>query len=104
MGKALQFNCLTDLREVISQLDGYFARPTPRGTHPTIYADRDDGPYRTVMGIRVCDYKLSPDGQWVLPDSQMGLSFSSTWQHLENAHKMASRIFGKPVDIFLGTI
>lgn len=100
MDAVLQFKCLTDLREIIIQLDGYFARPIPRGTHPTIYADRDDGPYRTVMGIRVCDYKLSPDGQWVLPDSQMGLSFSSTWQHLKNAHKMVSRISGKPVDVF----
>jgi len=30
----------------------------------------------------------------------MGLSFSSTWQHLKSAHKMVSRIAGKPVDVF----
>lgn len=73
-----QFNCLTDLRDIISQLDGYYARPTPRGSHPTIYENREEGPYRTIMGIRVCDYNLSHDGQWVLPDDQMGLSFSAT--------------------------
>ena len=63
MEEIQQFKCLTDLRCVISQLDGYYARPVPRGDHPTIYPNRDDGPYKTVMGIRVCDYKLSPDGQ-----------------------------------------
>ena len=52
------------------------------------------------MGIRVCDYKLSSDGKWALPDDQMGLSFSSTWQHLKSAHKMVSRIAGKSVDVF----
>lgn len=100
MEELYQFKCLTDLREVISQLDGYYARPTPRNSHPTLYPTRDDGPYKTVMGIRVCDYKLSSDCQWALPDDQMGLSFSSTWQHLKNAHKMVSRIAGKPVDVY----
>ena len=100
MDETYQFKCLTDLREVIEQLDGYYARPTLRDRHPTIYPNRDDGPYKTVMGIRVCDYKLSPDGQWAFPDEQMGLSFSSTWQHLKSAHKMVSRIAGKPVDVY----
>lgn len=31
MDEIQQFKCLTDLREVISQLDGYYARPVPRG-------------------------------------------------------------------------
>lgn len=52
------------------------------------------------MGIRACDYKLSGDGQWVLPDDQMGLSFSATWQHLKGAYKMVSRGAGKPVDVY----
>lgn len=95
-----QFKCLTDLREIISQLDGCYARPTPRGEHPTLYTERVDGPYRTVMGIRVCDFKLSPDGKWALPDDHMGLSFSSTWQHLKSAHKMVSRVAGKQVDVY----
>ena len=100
MDELYQFKCLADLREIISRLNGYYARPTPRGSHPTIYPNRDDGPYRTVMGVRVCDYKLSHDGKWVLPDDQMGLSFSSTWQHLKSAHKMVSRVAGKPVDVY----
>lgn len=100
MDDLLQFKCLTDLREIISQLDGYYARPTPRGNHPTLYQSRTDGPYRTVMGIRVCDYKLSGDGKWALPDDQMGLSFSSTWQHLKSAHKMVARISGGTVDVY----
>jgi len=50
MDEAQQFKCLTDLREIINQLDGYYARPTARGSHPTIYPSRGDGPYRTVMG------------------------------------------------------
>ena len=100
MEETYQYKCLADLREIISQLDGYYARPTPQGNHPTIYPSRDDGPYKTVMGIRVCDYKLSPDGKWVLPDDQMGLSFSSTWQHLKNARKMVAKISGKPVDVY----
>ena len=105
MEELYQFKCLTDLREIINQLDGYYARPTESGAHPTLYADRAEGPYRTVMGIRVCDYKLSIDGKWVLPDDQMGLSFSSTWQHLKSAYKMVSRVSGgKQVDVFLGII
>ena len=91
MEEVQQFKCLTDLREIISQIDGYYARSAEREQHPTLYQNRDEGPYRTVMGIRVCDYKLSADGQWVIPDEQMGLSFSSTWQHLKSAYKMVSR-------------
>ncbi len=95
-----QFKCLTDLRDIISQIDGYYARPTEQGQHPTLYPNRDEGPYRTVLGIRVCDYKLSVDGLWVIPDEQMGLSFSSTWQHLKGAYKMVSRIAREPVDVY----
>lgn len=100
MEELYQFKCLTDLQEIIAQLNGYYARPTPRGSHPTLYPNREEGPYKTLMGIRVCDYSLSADGQWVLPDDQMGLSFSSTWQHLKSAHKMVAKISGKPVDVY----
>jgi hypothetical protein len=100
MDDTQQFKCLTDLREIITQLDGYYARPSVRDQHPTLYPDRTDGPYKTIMGIRVCDYKLSIDGKWVLPDNQMGLSFSSTWQHLKGAYKMMSRVAGKQVDVY----
>jgi len=100
MDETKQFKCLTDLREIISELDGFYARPSVRGQHPTLYPEVSDGRYRTVCGVRVCDYTLSEDGQWVLPDDQMGLSFSSSWQHLKSAHKMVSRGAGKDVDVF----
>lgn len=38
--------------------------------------------------------------QVFLTDDQMGLSFSSTWQHLKSVHKMVSRVAGKPVDVY----
>ena len=98
--ETLQFKCITDLREIISKLDGYYARPTVRDQHPTLYESREDGRYKTIMGIRVCDYKLSADGSWALADDQMGLSFSSSWQHLKGAYKMMSRGAGKPVDVY----
>ncbi len=94
-----QYKCLTDLKGIIEQVDGVRMRPTPRGGHPTLYKDRLDGKYRTIMGVRICDYKFSPDEMWVLPDSQMGLSFSSSWVNLKFVHKMMSRK-KKPIDIF----
>ncbi|MCL6272180.1 hypothetical protein M3P05_19860 [Sansalvadorimonas sp. 2012CJ34-2] len=100
MDDTLQFKCLTDLREIINQIDGYVARPTLRGEHPTLYSEPGEGRFRTVMGIRICDYKFSQDEQWVLPDDQMGLSFSSTWQNLKGVYKMVSRGKRKPVDVY----
>lgn len=100
MEEVKQFKCLTDLKEIISQLDGFYARPIAKGQHPTLYPEVSEGVYRTVCGIRVCDYTLSEDGQWVLPNDQMGLSFSSCWQHLKNTHKMVSRVAGSAVDVY----
>ncbi|WP_444935133.1 hypothetical protein [Microbulbifer sp. JTAC008] len=100
MEEIKQFKCLTDLRDIINQLDGFYARPTVRGQLPTLYPEVSDGRYRTVCGVRVCDYTLSEDGQWVFPDDQMGLSFSASWQHLKSAYKMVSRGAGKNVDVF----
>lgn len=34
---------------------------------------------------------MSPDEQWVLPHNQMGLSFSSNWQHLKGVYKMKEK-------------
>lgn len=99
MKETLQFRCLTDLREIVSTIDGYVARPTIRGEHPTLYSKSGEGRFRTVMGIRVCDYKFSSDHQWVLPDDQMGLSFSSTWQNLKGVYKMVSRGKRQPIDV-----
>lgn len=100
MEEIYQFKCLTDLREIINKLNSYYARPVEQGQRATLYPNRDDGQYKTVMGIRVCDYKLSIDGKWVLPDNQMGLSFSSSWRHLSKAYKMVSRSAGKQVDVY----
>jgi hypothetical protein len=99
MNELKQFKCLTDLKSIIEEVDNIRMRPTPRGEHPTIYSDRADGKYRTVMGVRICDYKFSPDEKWVLPDDQMGLSFSASWDNLKFVHKMMSRK-NKPVDIY----
>jgi hypothetical protein len=95
-----QFKCLTDLNSVISEISSFKARPVARGEHPTIYSETSDGKYKTVMGVRVCDYKFSADLQWVLPDEQMGLSFSSTWQNLKSVYKLVSRGKTKPVDVY----
>ncbi len=99
MGELKQYKCLTDLRKIISDLESYRARPVVRNNHPTLYKDKSKGRYRTVMGIRVCDYTFSADGKWVLADSQMGLSFSATWENLKFVHGMFSR-GKKSVDIY----
>lgn len=52
------------------------------------------------MGVRICDYKFSPDEKWVLPDRQMGLSFSATWTNLRFVYGMyKKREKKKPIDI-----
>jgi hypothetical protein len=43
MDETKQFKCLTDLREIISELDGFYARPSVRGQHPTLYPEVSDG-------------------------------------------------------------
>lgn len=101
MSELRQFKCLSDLNKLISEIDDYRARPTIRGKHPTLYDERPDGKYRTVMGVRICDFKFSHDEKWVLPDPQKGLSFSSTWDNLKFVFGMYSkRAKKKPVDIY----
>lgn len=95
-----QFKSLTDLSTIIEDLGAIMARPIEAGAHPTLYPERREGKYRTVMGIRVCDYKFSPDLQWVLPDDQMGLSFSATWQSLEFVYKLIAKHRDKPLDVY----
>jgi hypothetical protein len=72
------------------------------GEHPTLYKEEGKGKYRTIMGVRICDYHFSSDERWVLPHSQMGLSFSSTWSNLKFVHGMQTkRAKGhKSIDIF----
>ena len=104
MADLSQFKTLTELAEIIKTLRGIekrqlFARPVPRGSHPTLYANTGEGRFRTVCGVRVCDYQLSTDECWVEPNEQMGLSFSGEWQHLKATHKMLARFRNQPVDI-----
>ncbi len=101
MTEIKQFKCLTDLEKLISEIKNLRARPAVRGKHATLYEDRTEGKYRTVMGIRVCDYKFSTDERWVLPDRQMGLSFSASWSNLRFVLGMyAKREKKKPIDVF----
>lgn len=41
--------------------------------------------------MREKDWFFSADGKWVLPHDQMGLSFSSHWQHLKGVYKMKEK-------------
>ncbi|OZY86437.1 hypothetical protein CBP51_05260 [Cellvibrio mixtus] len=93
------YKCLTDLKKIISELGDIKSRQIIQGNHPTLYKDKSEGKYRTVLGIRICDYRFSPDEKWVLPDNQMGLSFSATWENLKFVHGMFSK-GKKPVDVF----
>lgn len=86
-----QYKCLTDLKKFIETLNGAKARPIVKGNHPTLYKAENNGKYRTVMGIRICDYQFSVDEKWILPNPQMGLSFSATWENLKFVHNMMSR-------------
>lgn len=94
MGKKYvhQFRTMEDLRNIIKEFQGFVARPTVGTSHPTLY-DAADVPAgeSLVQGLRVKDWYLSPDFQWVLPHTQMGLSFSSSWQHLKGLHKMKQK-------------
>jgi hypothetical protein len=77
MSELKQYKCLSDLQGIISDIKNLRARPNINGEKPTLYKERLEGNYRTIMGVRICDYHFSTDEQWVLPHSQMGLSFSA---------------------------
>jgi len=101
MKELKQFKCLNELKKIIDEISALRARPVVRGQHATLYGERLEGKYRTVMGVRICDYKFSPDEKWVLPDRQMGLSFSATWTNLRFVYGMyQKREKKKPIDIY----
>ncbi|WHI46084.1 hypothetical protein QT397_09765 [Microbulbifer sp. MKSA007] len=94
-----QFRIIQDIREYIKSYDAFFARPTQRGEHPTLYMDDKQG--KTYNNIREKDYLFSQCKQWVIPHSQMGLSFSAHWQHLKDQYKLKKKhAKGSPVDVF----
>jgi len=98
--KILQLKCLSDVKKIIKDIQIYRARPVMKGQHPTLYPDRLEGKYRTVKGVRVCDYELCADENWVIPNENMGLSFSATWDNLQFVYGMfKKRAKKKPVDI-----
>lgn len=100
MPELLQLKCLSDVKKLISDIKTYKARPIIRGQHPTLFADRSDGRYRTIHGVRICDYQFSADENWVLPNPKMGLSFSATWDNLKFVYGMfKKRSKSKPIDI-----
>jgi hypothetical protein len=71
MKELKQFKCLNELKKIIDEISALRARPVVRGQHATLYREKLEGRYRTVMGVRICDYKFSADEKWVLPDRQM---------------------------------
>lgn len=87
-----QFKTMDDLREIIKEFENALSRPTRHFSHPTLYRKRDvqEGD-RLIQGIREKDWLLSADEKWVLPHPQMGLSFSSHWQHLKGVYKMKEK-------------
>ncbi|WP_308366646.1 MULTISPECIES: hypothetical protein [unclassified Microbulbifer] len=87
-----QFKTMDDLRAIIKEFEGALARPTRNWSHPTLYRKRDaqEGD-KLVQGVRKKDWLLSEDEKWVLPHNQMGLSFSSHWQHLKGVYKMKQK-------------
>ena len=94
-----QFKTTEDLREYIKSLGKICARPTPEGSHPTLYADHSQG--TMYHGVREKDYFFSQDKQWVLPHNQMGLSFSAHWSHLKDQLKIKSKHnHGQAINVF----
>lgn len=87
-----QFKTITDLSAVIKEYEGMILRPTPKGSHPTLYRRRDVSKHeKLIQGVRVKDWLFSKDQKWVVPHDQMGLSFSSTYQNLKDVYKLNQR-------------
>ena len=60
----MQFKSRSDLKDIIEKLESFMARPVNPGNHPTIYKEEKNGKYRTVIGVRICDYKFDVDEKW----------------------------------------
>lgn len=93
------FKTLENLRDYVKTLGKFYARPTERGAHPTLYVGATKS--GVVHGVRKRDYLFSTDEQWVLPHDAMGLSFSAHWQHLKRIYRLKQKITSKSdIDIF----
>ena len=101
-----QFKILTNLRDYIKNLESQngkiLSRPIPDGGSPVFYRPSDVAKgTELIQGIQIGDYCFSNCKKWVLPHSQMGLSFSAHWQHLKGIYKLkASKNPGKSVDVY----
>lgn len=98
-----QFRTLEDLRDIVKEYEArLLARPTRRLSHPTLYRKRDVANGDVLLkGVREKDWFFSEDGHWVLPHDQMGLSFSSHWQHLKGVYKMKQKHNpGSAIDVY----
>ena len=101
-----QFKILTNLRDYIKNLESQngkiLSRPIPDGGSPVFYRPGDVAKgTELIQGIQIGDYCFSNCKKWVLPHSQMGLSFSAHWQHLKGIYKLkASKNPGKSVDVY----
>ncbi len=96
-----QFKTLQDIREYLSVLAKWFARPVVEGEHPTLYLNSGSSNREVVHGIQRGDYIFSACGNWILPSLDHGLSFSGHWQHLKGIHRMKSkRNPGKSVSVY----
>jgi len=94
-----QFRTVDDLREYISKLGPFYARPTEVGAHPTLYKNSKDS--SIICGVRKRDYLFSQDERWVLAHPEMGLSFSAHWQHLKRIYRMKKKVTkGLPINVY----
>ena len=87
-----QFKTLSDLQDVIKDYEKILMRPIKTLSHPTIYRRKDVGNNEVLIkGVRIKDWLLSEDQNWVLPHDQMGLSFSSNYKNLKSVYKLKER-------------
>lgn len=88
-----QFKTINDLSAVIKELEGQLRlRPTRKYSHPTLYRKRDVGKNEILYrGIRDGDWFFSQNKEWVLPHSQMGLSFSSSYANLKDVYRLKGK-------------
>lgn len=61
-----------------------------RRRHPTLHLNATGG-RELICGIQRDDYLFSACGNWILPSSAHGLSFSAHWQHLKGIYRLKSK-------------
>ena len=89
----IQFKTINDLSEVIKEYEEKLRlRPIRKYSHPTLYRKRDVGHNEVLYkGVREGDWFFSENREWILPNDQAGLSFSSTFKNLKDVYRLKSR-------------